>query len=303
MDDTVKRIYELLDNRGMTGKELCERLDIDITTASAWKKNKAKPTTKALIGISSIFSVSLDWLLTGNEYKFHGTPAIVEPLGDGDEDDIHFLGNLGSEKKSRTDLENYLLENFRILPEHEKYRVLGNVEGKAEIFSTGQGHAATLTPQDIKTSQKKNGTKVSGNMVYALNESPNADKVRKIKMKVYAQAASAGLGNYLNDSSDYEFMEFNEDEVPSIADFGILISGNSMEPSIEDGDIVWVEEQIQIESGEIGIFILNNEALCKELLVDYKRRIVQLISLNTKYKPIKLGEHDDLRTVGRVILH
>ncbi len=126
------------------------------------------------------------------------------------------------------------------------------------------------------------------------------------RMKVYNDQASAGIGNYLTDDSDedYEILSFPADEVPSRADFGIRISGDSMEPDIEDGEIVWVEQQPSVDPGEIGIFVLNNESFCKRLRLEGrgKNKRVWLDSINDAYAPKRVYEDDNLRTIGRVLL-
>lgn len=48
--------------------------------------------------------------------------------------------------------------------------------------------------------------------------------------------------------------------MPESANFGVKISGDSMEPEFEDGQIAWVLKQDMVENGEIGIFSLNGEA-------------------------------------------
>lgn len=273
--DFCERLDGLLKEKGLTAKGLTEKLDVGKTTINDWKRGKSTPSPRALIGLSHIFDVSVDWLLTGTGPKYA-------------EDVIPYLDGLKSKLGVITDLEYNLLVNFRALPESEKHRILGNIEGKAEVYSA------------IPKSKKASATRIlkrDSSMDMEIGE------IILIERKVYDQDASAGLGNYLDSHSSYEMMSFKESEVPPRANFGIRISGDSMEPDIKDGSIVWVEERIEIESGEIGIFILNNEALCKKLHVDYAKRVVQLISLNTKYSAIKLGEHDDLRTVGKVILH
>ena len=134
---------------------------------------------------------------------------------------------------------------------------------------------------------------------YAVEGHPMAD-VRYIDMPVYDEPAAAGIGNYLLDST-YETMSFPADIIPDGAEFGIRILGDSMEPVIKDGSIVWVKQQIEIENGEIGIFVLNNDAYCKRLHIDYDKEIVELISVNPKYRPIAIKASDSLRTVGKVL--
>jgi transcriptional regulator with XRE-family HTH domain len=67
MKDIVDRILHLLADNDMTARELAERLGLDKTTVSAWKSGRFKPSVEAVIEISRLFSVSLNWLLTGEE--------------------------------------------------------------------------------------------------------------------------------------------------------------------------------------------------------------------------------------------
>jgi SOS-response transcriptional repressor LexA len=91
-----------------------------------------------------------------------------------------------------------------------------------------------------------------------------------------------------------------EGEIPPGADFGIRIAGDSMEPFLSDGDLVYVEECRSLSPGEIGIFILNGESLCKKLIA--RDGETYLASLNPRYEPIHVLETDDLKLVGRVIV-
>ena len=136
---------------------------------------------------------------------------------------------------------------------------------------------------------------------YAIAEQPVID-IKYTEMPVYNEPAAAGIGNYLQDST-YEMMSFPADSIPAGTDFGIRISGDSMEPIIKDGSIIWVKQQIEIENGEVGIFVLNNDAYCKRLHIDYDKKIVELISDNTNYKPIVIKTIDSLRTVGKVLFN
>lgn len=124
------------------------------------------------------------------------------------------------------------------------------------------------------------------------------------KMRIFDDTVSAGLGNYLSaDSSDHgESLDFPEAEVPTNADFGIRISGDSMLPKIADGQIVWVKQQESVGSGQIGIFIVNGDAYCKQLKIDADNASGALVSLNVRYAPIKIAESDYFKTVGRVLL-
>ena len=121
-------------------------------------------------------------------------------------------------------------------------------------------------------------------------------------LKVFDQYASAGLGNYLGllDTS-YEEIEVASHRVPHRADFGIRIKGDSMEPLILDGAIVWVKSQIQLQNGEIGIFVLNGDALCKKLKINDQGKPA-LYSVNEAYPPISLSQEDIVNIVGKVLI-
>lgn len=124
---------------------------------------------------------------------------------------------------------------------------------------------------------------------------PNAVPMKTIR--IYLNSASAGFGEYLEDS-DYEEIAMDS-QVPSDADFGITIHGDSMLPQINDGDVVWVRQQDSVSENQIGVFVLNGDALCKKLIV--KGTQFFLRSLNDKYRDIPITEYDSLKVIGRVI--
>ena len=118
----------------------------------------------------------------------------------------------------------------------------------------------------------------------------------KRSLPVYNAPAAAGAALPMI-ADDYTLME--TDDAPLDADFGIIISGDSMEPTISDGSIAWVKRQDNLNDGEIGIFILNGESLCKKY--DASNGTYSLVSVNKKYHPIEILESDDLRFVGKVV--
>ncbi len=116
-------------------------------------------------------------------------------------------------------------------------------------------------------------------------------------IRIYLNSASAGFGEYLEDS-DYEDIEM-QDYIPQDADFGITIHGDSMLPQINDGDVVWVQEQDSIEENQIGVFVLNGDSLCKKLISMGGKLFLR--SLNEKYNDIPITEFDDLKVIGKVL--
>ena len=83
------------------------------------------------------------------------------------------------------------------------------------------------------------------------------------EMLVYINPAAAGTTLYAE--SDFERLTFPADKVPRGADFGIRISGRSMEPTVMDGSIAWVRKRQEIPNEAVGIFMLNDAAVCKQI--------------------------------------
>lgn len=137
-----------------------------------------------------------------------------------------------------------------------------------------------------------------------INLLSESDKYRKSqevvsfqrRMKLYQNCISAGTGNYLL-SDDYKEVEVGS-EVPTSADYGLRVVGNSMEPVYSDGQVVWVKKQDSLANGEIGIFYLNGEVYIKKLQDDSSG--IFLISLNREYTPIAIKEDDSFKIFGRV---
>ena len=117
------------------------------------------------------------------------------------------------------------------------------------------------------------------------------------RLRLFDTRVSAGTGNFLTDGS-YTWKEVGE-EVPRSADFGLQITGDSMEPRYRDRQIVWVHQQSTLNNGEIGVFCLNGEAFCKKLQDEGNGPV--LISLNEAYAPRIVKENDDFRIFGRVV--
>jgi len=115
---------------------------------------------------------------------------------------------------------------------------------------------------------------------------------------IYLLPASAGTGQFL-DGENFEMVTFPTKEIPKGSNFGVRVSGNSMEPQLHDGDIAFIQRSKEIQSGNIGVFILNGEAYIKKMVCDLEECF--LVSLNPAYEPIKIKEGDNLRTVGKVL--
>lgn len=118
------------------------------------------------------------------------------------------------------------------------------------------------------------------------------------EMLVYINPAAAGTTLYAE--SDFERLTFPADKVPRGADFGIRISGRSMEPTVMDGSIAWVRKRQEIPNEAVGIFMLNDAAVCKRFFKK-DNGSVQLKSDNPDFPDVPVTEFDNFVLVGEVI--
>lgn len=100
-------------------------------------------------------------------------------------------------------------------------------------------------------------------------------------LPVYLQPASAGTGQWLDDDAQ-EMTEVDE-SVPTKAEFGVRIAGDSMEPRFVNGQTVWVKAAQDANNGDIVLCTLNDQGYCKKLRKDENG--IALISLNKKIRP------------------
>lgn len=139
--------------------------------------------------------------------------------------------------------------------------------------------------------------------------------IRYREMPVSSLVASAGTGAFLDDGN-FDMVSFPENSIPDEAEFGIRVSGDSMEPVYHDGQIVWVEQCDNIGIGEVGIFILDGDGYIKsydeqEPDDSIKENFIDaygvmhnqpvLVSYNQAYRPRTVSPSSDFRLVGRVL--
>lgn len=116
-----------------------------------------------------------------------------------------------------------------------------------------------------------------------------------ITLSEFEQPVSAGTGVYLGDGSQTITREVPSNEFTRQADFILRVSGDSMEPKYSDGDRLLIKRQHDVNVGEEGIFILNNEGFVK------KRETDRLVSLNPVYEDIFFRDEDSIECKGKVI--
>ena len=116
-----------------------------------------------------------------------------------------------------------------------------------------------------------------------------------ITLPLYLLPVSAGVGAWLDEGTYCETIDVRATKVSLGADYALRVSGNSMEPKFEDGDIVLVKRQNAVEIGDLGIFVADGEGYFKRYTGKY------LHSFNPAYQDILIANFTEFRCCGKVI--
>lgn len=111
----------------------------------------------------------------------------------------------------------------------------------------------------------------------------------------YHHSASAGTRVFILGNETVNQLPIPDTPENRKVDYAIKVSGNSMEPDYNDGDIVLVSQKVELNHGDVGIFIINNKAYIKE----YGE--TELISRNPEADNINIAEYDNIVCMGKVI--
>ena len=188
-------------------------------------------------------------------------------------------------------------ENGSTLPNARQFLALCEILEIEDIRGTFAGGGAGLLD-----GLDREGRRKALEYVQLLRESGRyalrrEEPVRRRSLPLYSLAVSAGTGQFL-DGEDYEMVEVGA-EVPEGSNFGVRVSGDSMEPTFHDGQLVWVRQQRSLMTGDIGIFLYDGSAYLKQL-VALKDRMA-LHSLNPRYPDIVVSPELPLRVLGKVL--
>lgn len=121
----------------------------------------------------------------------------------------------------------------------------------------------------------------------------SSELLTPIRIIQYFHSVSAGTGQVIFDDVYSERITIPDIPKYRRVAYAVKVSGHSMEPLYDDGDMLLIEPTCSIDAGEIGIFNVDGQAYVKKLGES------ELISLNTGYGNIELT--DDARCMGRVV--
>lgn len=129
-----------------------------------------------------------------------------------------------------------------------------------------------------------------------------------IPIPILEQKAAAGIGIQTNDYSEFvkEYRFFDKNLIPGETQFGIIIEGDSMEPTFKNGQLIFVKQLNDCDYNDYGIFCITEDEITRAV---FKRKILLengtycLRSINPDYKDIgEFGETKICRCVAKMVL-
>ena len=117
-----------------------------------------------------------------------------------------------------------------------------------------------------------------------------AEGIEKEKKKlrpvpVYDGAHAGDVGVFPDNLTPQEIVTIPKD---SPGKYGVIVHGDSMSPVIDDGDIVVVETEMQVEHGQRAVVFVDGGLMVKTVF--YNNNSIILSSINPKYPPIVIDK-------------
>jgi len=158
----------------------------------------------------------------------------------------------------------------------------GGVSPAAPASAAGAEHSPADEAGDIYRSLNERGRGEFiryGRFLCAQDEyrAPDGGERGVVYIKHYIVPAAAGYASPI-EGEDYELIP-RAAEAPMTADYCITVRGDSMEPFIHDGELVYVQRDAPLHEFDAGVFFVDGDVFCKQWCVDYAGTL-HLLSAN-----------------------
>lgn len=246
-----ERLRSIRLQRGMTQRDLAERIGISVVSIGCWESGTKNPSMVAVVALAKALRVSTDCLL--------GVVSDMEDI-----------------RLDRREWE--LLSKYRLLDSFGRHTV--------DVVCAAERNRVIHSERE----RERLGTPVIG-------RKPSRYIPR------YSTPSAAGYSVPL-DGDDFEMIPVSDD-MPHEADFAVCIQGNSMLPYVQDGDTVFVQRDVELTIGDIGIFCVDGAMYCKHYFLDADRNLI-LVSANPDYRHtnvrVAADSGDSVKCLGKVLL-
>ena len=198
--------------------------------------------------------------------------------------------------------EDVLLKLFQVLDVDPNYLYQDAISGRSFVCSAEE-EALVRKYRKLATPGRQTLHAVAdalGAYQTDLEEAAPPQEVRQIPL--YRCPAAAGLAAPVF-GEDFDYIDVTG-SVPRGAELAVRIQGDSMEPWIGDGSVVYVNHD-PLQNGDVGIFCVDGAMVCKQYVRD-GLGMVYLFSLNRRRAEADIllppSSGRSLACFGRVIL-
>jgi len=243
---------------GYTQKEIAEKLGVSKSSITNWIKGKNSPDANLVMPICNLLSITLAQFY-GEEEDFHDKKETT-----GKEKTTSYSDEAMKLAWDYDDLDGHGKRVVRLVADEEKDRC--NEERKAQKDALRERRVQMELSEEIEPT-----------VLFVVPK--------------YDLPMSAGTGVQAGEEfpENYRLIK----EPPRGTSYIAPISGNSMEPTFFNGQLVFVHATGQIPIGKVGVFFMDGQQWIKELGEGV------LIPHNKIYDPIQITE--DFRCQGLVL--
>lgn len=118
--------------------------------------------------------------------------------------------------------------------------------------------------------------------------------------RVYPLLGTVKAGyNYLANENVIGYVNIDKQVSDPENYFALKVTGDSMQPIMYEDDIVIVHRQPDIESGQVGIILIDNEEATVKKVIKHENYI-ELVAFNPYYTPKKLDNKNKFSIIGKV---
>lgn len=144
--------------------------------------------------------------------------------------------------------------------------------------------------------------RVSPSYIMGIEEEQPQLETLPVKKIPVVSKISAGLPIYSEENLiDYIYFATNKLNSDK-EEFGLKVSGDSMDKIFQNGDIVVVEKDSIVENGQLGVVMINGyNATVKRIRYNGDQVILIPESNNTNHYPQVYGKDDEVKIIGRVV--
>lgn len=210
------------------------------------------------------------------------------------------LEELGSRvDKSKSAISRWIKgDRSPMIEDLEKLSQVFNVDISTLLYGEKKVTISKTMASIVKNIKVMNDKQLKETLNYTQNLLAKSAKVHVFPIKV-TEALAAGVG-YSYGNNNVTTLYTDRDDLKQY-DIASRVSGDSMEPTYSDGDVVLIQSNTSYDNGYIYAIDFNEKSYLKK--VYFEKNYWRLVSLNDKYDDIIIPLNTDkyLNIVGRVV--